>query len=153
MKSITIILIGIAVLATGNGFAQKMLKEWKHDMKLESSYGGGMSQFSYKLQINDSISYMDVIDEKGAKHIERKFTQQELNDILAFLAKNNFDKIESEHAGFAHDKGSESVMLKWDYEVIGASEGADMSIVEKYRDNFNVITAYIQGLFDSKKKK
>lgn len=131
---------------------QTVPQTWKHGMKLESQYGGGMSQYSYKLQINDSISYLDVISEKGAKHLQRKFTQQELNDILIFLAKNNFDKIKSEDTGPTYDKGSESIILTWDHEVIGASESSSVRVIDEYRDDFNIIQEYLMNSFEKKKK-
>ena len=92
MKSIIIVLTAIAIGLTINSHGQKIPAAWKPGMKLEASYSGGMTQYSYKIVISDSVSYMNVVNEKGAKHYDRKFTQPELNDILAFLAQAEFDK-------------------------------------------------------------
>ena len=153
MKPISFVLVVFVMVRSIACLGQTEIpKIWKHSMKLESSYQGGMTQYSYKLVINDSVSYMDVISEKGPKHYERRFTQQELDDLLAFLTKNNFHKIESEDTGPTSDKASESVILQWDSNVIGASESDSVSIIDAYSDNFNTILEYVKALFGKKNK-
>jgi hypothetical protein len=147
MKSVNICLLLIVMSVSFNCGGQKIPDAWQPGMKFEASYGGGMMYYSYKIVIQAGTSYMNIESQKGKEHYERNFTDQELNDILAFLAKHEFDKFKSKDNGFAHDKATETLMLIWNNKVLGATESASVRIIESQRENFNLNQAYIESLF------
>ena len=130
-----------------NASGQKLPKIWLPSMKIESSYGGGMLYYNYKIIITDSVSSMKIESNEGIENYSRKFTKAELNALLAFFGKHRFDKITSKLVGPAHDKASESVSVSWENDFIGASESASQNITEEYSEDFRAIQEHLQGLF------
>lgn len=148
MKLASFIILAFSLGLSFNGSAQKLPDNWTHVMKLEASYHGGMSQYSFHLVITDTLSTMTEITHKGRKVYKKTFTPKELNTLLAFLKTYRFDQIKSKLApGITNDKGTESVMLSWDYNVLGASESASSNLQEEYEEDFEAIQRYVKGLF------
>lgn len=118
-------------------------------MKLEASYGGGMTEYGYKLTITDTESTL-VVTGEHARTVKKKFSSKELSDLLAALRKHNLEKIRSVESGPTDDKASESVILTWDGNVVGASEGSVMDIPDDQSDDFGAIQQFILDMFGKK---
>lgn len=148
MKTIFLSSMILALALSLNSFAQKLPDAWPHTMKLEASYHGGMTQYSFTILITDSLSTMTELTQKGRKIYKKKFTQKELDTILAFLKTYRIDQIKSKMTpGITHDKGSESLTLSWDYNIVGASESASSMIEDAYKEDFDAIQGHVKGLF------
>lgn len=144
----------LVLLIPGYGNAQsKVPASWQPGMKITANYSGGQSPYSYSLEITDSLSTFKLRTQNGQKNYKKTFSKEELDGILKFLATQKFDRIKSEYTGFTHDKASQSIILSWGRESIGASQSSNQSIVESYRDNFIAIEQYLQELFDKSGKK
>ncbi len=144
----------IALFIPGYGVAQaKIPASWQPGMKITANYSGGQSPYSYNLEITDSLSTFKLRTQNGQKNYRKTFSKEELDNILKFLSAQKFDRIKSEYTGFTHDKASQSIILSWGRESVGASQSSNQSIVESYRENFAAIEQYLQELFDKSGKK
>ncbi|MBL7730282.1 MAG: hypothetical protein JNM88_03825 [Chitinophagaceae bacterium] len=139
----TILLFILCISCTSHG--QGLPRTWTDDMVLKASYGGGMLDYSAKLEIKKTGSFLETRREGKPKRMELHFTQAQLDSLLTVLRENKFDQIETRPT-MIYDKGTTSYLLTWDKGSAGISDGATMAVEEKWRNQFYAIRAFIYSM-------
>jgi hypothetical protein len=143
----------IVLLISSAQAQEKLPKEWQPGMTISFSYGGGMRYYSYEAVISDTASSYIVNDEGRVTHYKLNISKKQRNEILQFMRDHRFPELESELTGPTHDKGSETISLKWDGSFIDCGEGHATAIREKDKEDYSAIRNYLFSLVEKTKEK